>query len=345
MKKIVLLIISSMIAVVGTAGEDVPQRYLWPSDYMADPAAHVFDGKIYIYPSHDWDSPIKDGTDGNHFDMKDYHVLSIDGDPMDGIVTDHGCVLSLEQVPWAEKQLWAADAVKRDGVYYLYFTARARDGRFKLGVATSTSPTGPFMAQPEPIAGSYSIDPAVFEWEGSYYIYFGGLSGGQLQNYPENTFVEGLDRPAKGEPAVLPRVARLSDNMISLAEEPRQLMITDADGNPFKEGDPHRFFEASWMHSYNGLLYFSYSTGDSHLLCYGIGNNPYGPFKFTGEILTPVKGWTTHHSIINFNNQWWLFYHDSAISGQSRLRSTKVSPLTHRPDGTIVTINGISGEK
>ena len=28
-------------------------RYLVPRDYMADPAVHVFDGKLYIYPSHD----------------------------------------------------------------------------------------------------------------------------------------------------------------------------------------------------------------------------------------------------------------------------------------------------
>lgn len=184
MKKLTALSASVLIALFAEAQEKVPERYIWPDDYMADPAAHVFDGKIYIYPSHDWDSPVTDGTDGNHFDMKDYHVLSIDGNPMTGNVTDHGVVLSLEQVPWAERQLWAADAVERDGKYYLYFTARAHDGLFKLGVATSDSPTGPFKAAPEPISGTYSIDPAVFEYGGRYYIYFGGLSGGQLQNYP-----------------------------------------------------------------------------------------------------------------------------------------------------------------
>lgn len=31
-------------------------RYLFPQDYMADPAAHVFGDRLYIYPSHDWDS-------------------------------------------------------------------------------------------------------------------------------------------------------------------------------------------------------------------------------------------------------------------------------------------------
>lgn len=340
MKKYTALSSCLLIAFAAFAQEKVSERYIWPGDYMADPAAHVFNGKIYIYPSHDWDSPVTDGTDGNHFDMKDYHVLSIDGDPMTGRVTDHGVALSLEQVPWAQKQLWAADAVERDGKYYFYFTAKAHDGLFKLGVATSDSPTGPFVAAPEPIAGSYSIDPAVFEFDGNYYIYFGGLSGGQLQNYPDNNYVAGLERPAKGSPALLPRVARLSDDMMSLAEEPRKLMIVDAEGKPFNEGDPHRFFEASWMHAHDGRLYFSYSTGDSHLLCYSIGDNPYGPFTYGGEIMTPVKGWTTHHSIVNYDGDWWIFYHDSANSGKSRLRSTKVSPLKHRSDGSIVTIDG-----
>ena len=32
----------------------VQKRYLLPADYMADPSVHVFDGKIHIYPSHDW---------------------------------------------------------------------------------------------------------------------------------------------------------------------------------------------------------------------------------------------------------------------------------------------------
>ncbi|MCH5347667.1 MAG: family 43 glycosylhydrolase [Muribaculaceae bacterium] len=315
-------------------------RYLWPDDYMADPAAHVFNGKIYIYPSHDWDSPVTDGTDGNHFDMRDYHVLSIDGDPMTGKVTDHGCVMSLEQVPWAERQLWATDCVERDGIYYLYFTARAKDGLFKIGVATATAPEGPFTPQAEPIAGTYSIDPAVFNHDGNFYIYFGGLGGGQLQNYPDNEFIADRDRPAKGETAMMPRVARLSDDMLSLAEAPRPLEIVDAEGQPLAEGNPHRFYEASWMHENDGRLYFSYSTGDSHLLCYAIGDSPYGPFTYTGEIMTPVKGWTTHHSIVNHDGDWWIFYHDSANSGKSRLRSTKVSPLTHRPDGTIVTIAG-----
>ena len=73
---------------------------------------------------------------------------------------------------------------------------------------------------------------------------------------------------------------------------------------PLLAGDNiRRFFEASWMHKYNGKYYFSYSTGDTHFICYAIGDNPYGPFIYQGRILNPVVGWTTHHSICSFNGQ------------------------------------------
>src|ERR1700750_3096313 len=56
--------------------------------YTADPSAHVFEGKIYIYPSHDIESGVPQDDLGSHFNMKDYHVLSMDS--VGGKVTDHG---------------------------------------------------------------------------------------------------------------------------------------------------------------------------------------------------------------------------------------------------------------
>ena len=334
-----------MMSVSATAGGEAPVkspgRYLFPSDYMADPSAHVFDGKIYIYPSHDWDSPVNDAADGNHFDMKDYHVFSIDGDFLTGNVVDHGVIFSVDDVPWASRQLWAADAACKDGKYYHYFTARDKEGVFRIGVAVADSPVGPFKVHPLPIAGTYSIDPAVYEENGEYFIYFGGLGGGQLQKYRDNVYDADADLPAKNEPSLPPRVARLADDMVTLAEDPKPVMILDAAGNPLAEGDKHRFYEASWLHKYIGKYYFSYSTGNSHTLSYAIGDSPYGPFTYSGEILTPVVGWTTHHSVLEHDGKWWLVCHDSQPSGGlSRLRSMKVFPLSYRADGTIVTIDG-----
>ena len=93
------------------------------------------------------------------------------------------------------------------------------------------------------------------------------------------------------------------------------------------------------MHKYNGKYYFSYSTGDSHLLCYAIGDNPYGPFTYQGVILEPVVGWTTHHCIVEFKGQWYLLHHDCVPSNDvTHLRSLKAMSLHYNPDGTIQTM-------
>lgn len=316
------------------------KRYLFPADYMADPSVHVYNGRIYIYPSHDWDCGQTENDNGDQYLMKDYHVLSTD-DPMNGEVTDHGRVLALEDIPWAGRQLWDNDCAEKDGKYYMYFPMKDRNDIFRIGVAVADCPEGPFVPQPDPIRGSYSMDIAVLKEDDGYYLYFGGIWGGQLQRYKDNKALESAYLPEGDEPALPSRVAKLTDDMLQFAEEPKPVLIVDEDGNPLKANDPHRFFEASWVHKYNGKYYFSYSTGDSHLLCYAIGDNPYGPFTYKGVILTPVVGWTTHHSIIEYKGKWYLFHHDSAPSGgTSWLRSLKVCEITYNEDGTINTIDG-----
>lgn len=317
-------------------------RYLVKDLYTADPSAHVFNDKIYIYPSHDIDAGIPENDNGDHFDMRDYHVFSMDS--IDGEVTDHGVVLDIKNIPWAGRQLWAPDAAYKNGKYYLYFPLKDKTDIFRIGVAISDKPEGPFIPQSDPIKGSYSIDPAVFDnGDGNFYMYFGGLWGGQLQRYRNNKAIECGHEPKEDEPALCAKVVKLSDDMLNFAEEPRDVIILDENGEPLKAGDhDRRFFEASWMHKYNGKYYFSYSTGDTHLLCYAIGDNPYGPFTYKGVILTPVVGWTTHHSIAEFQRKWYLFHHDSVPSGgKTWLRSMKVTELEYNPDGTIKTINGM----
>jgi len=320
-------------------------RYLFPDDYMADPAVHIFNGKLFIYPSHDRESGIGENDNGDHFDMKDYHAFSLE-DPDNGQVKDHGVILDVKDIPWAGRQLWDSDVACKNGKYYLYFSLKDKNDVFRLGVAIADRPEGPFKAQGDPIRGSYSIDPCVFEENGEYYIYFGGLWGGQLQRYKDNKALEtGGTFPEKTEPAICARVAKLSADMLQFAEEPRPVVILGKDGKPLTAGENEkRFFEASWMHKYNGKYYFSYSTGDTHFLCYATGDNPYGPFTYQGVILTPVVGWTSHHAIVEYKGKWYLFHHDSVPSGgRTWLRSLKVTELKYNPDGTIQTINGGGG--
>lgn len=322
------------------------KRYLFPEDYMADPSVHVFNGRIYIYPSHDIQAENVENDNGDQYVMRDMHVLSIDGDPMTGLVTDHGKALDIDDIPWAGRQLWDCDRAEKDGKYYLYFPLKDRNDIFRMGVAVADRPEGPFIPQPDPIRGSYSIDICVLhDDDGEYYLYFGGLWGGQIQRYRDNKALESAILPEGSEPSLPSRCVRLSKDMLQFDEEPRPVQVVDENGLPLRADDPHRFFEASWVHKYNGKYYFSYSTGDSHLLCYAVGDNPYGPFVYQGVILTPVVGWTTHHSIIEWKGKWYLFHHDAAPSGgRSWLRSLKVCELVHDADGKIQTIEGLDNE-
>ncbi len=319
-------------------------RYLVPHMYTADPSVHVYNDVLYIYPSHDVDAGIPENDNGDHFDMRDYHVFSMED--VDGEVTDHGIALDVADVPWADRQMWDCDCASKDGKYYLYFPAKDPEGVFRIGVAISDKPEGPFSPLDKPIDGSYSIDPCVFCDDGIYYMYFGGIWGGQLQNYRDNKTIEEGHEPEDGEPALSPRIVRLSDDMLEFGEEPREVILLDENGERLKAGDyERRFFEASWMHVYQGKYYFSYSTGNTQKLCYAVGDNPYGPFTYKGVILTPVVGWTTHHSIVEFRGKWYLFHHDCVPSGgKTWLRSLKVLEMEYDPDGTIRTMDG-GGER
>lgn len=310
--------------------------------YTADPSAHVFNGEIYIYPSHDIDAGIKEDDEGAHFAMRDYHILSMDS--INGKVTDHGVGLDIKDISWAGRQLWAPDAAYKNGTYYLYFPVKDKKDVFRMGVATSKSPSGPFKAEPTPIEGSYSIDPAVFtDTDGKTYMYFGGIWGGQLQRWSSGKYDANGSKTDLGkdkEPALSAKVARLSNDMLHFDEVAKDVKIIDKEGKPLLTSDhDRRFFEGSWMHKYNGKYYFSYSTGDTHFLAYAIGDSPYGPFTYQGNMMTPVKGWTTHHSIVEFKGKWYIFYHDTELSGKTHLRNVKVTELTHNADGTIALIN------
>ena len=304
--------------------------------YTADPSAHVFHGRIYLYPSHDRETTITANDNGDQYDMADYHVFSLPSPG--GTVTDHGVALALEDIPWAARQLWAPDAAVRNDTYYLYFPARDRQGIFRIGVAVSLVPEGPFTADPEPIAGSYSIDPCCFiDDDGQAYLYFGGLWGGQLQCWETGSFDPGGTEPTGATSALRPRVVHLAGDMRSFEGEILPVSILDSEGQLLRADDhERRFFEAAWVHKRNGLYYFSYSTGDTHFLVYATSDSPLGPFTYRGRILEPVIGWTTHHSIVEFRGKWYLFCHDASLSGGlSHLRCVKVMEITYSADGAI----------
>jgi hypothetical protein len=310
---------------------DVPLHAPLVTDiYAADPSAHVFEGVLYIYVSHDRDFAMGD------FNMVDHHLLSLDERSE---FVDLGEILNVDQVPWATEKMWAPDAAFKDGTYYFYFPAKDDSGVFRIGVATGPSPTGPFTPEPQPIPGSYSIDPAVFiDDDGQAYMYFGGLWGGQLECWKTGTYNAACPWQNGSEPALGPRVVRLTDDMTRFDGAVTEIDIVDQSGTPLLASDEsRRYFEGVWMHKLGDTYYLSYSTGTTHLIVYATGSDPMGPFTYGGVVIPNLdSGWTTHHSIVEFQDRWYLFFHDASCSGGIiERRCVKVEELHYDQSGEI----------
>jgi endo-1,4-beta-D-glucanase Y len=271
--------------------------------FSADPTAKVFEGKVYVYPSHDIPSPIERLKEW--FCMADYHVFSSEN------LTDwkdHGVIVSQERVPWVQPgsySMWAPDCVYKDGKYYFYFPSapRGEEKGFAVGVAIADKPDGPFMPQMQPIKGVNGIDPCVLvDTDGQSYIYWAG--GGMS-------------------------VAKLKDNMTELASEPVKI-----------SGLPDGFKEGPFVFKRQGKYYFTFPwvKDKTETLAYCMGDSPTGPFEFKGIIMdeSPTGCWTNHHSIVEYKEQWYLFYHHNDYSPDfDKNRSVRVDSLSFNADGTI----------
>ena len=272
--------------------------------FTADPTARVFNGKMYLYPSHDIPSPVERLKEW--FCMGDYHVFSSEN-LTDW--TDHGVIIDQNDVPWVQPDsysMWAPDCVYKDGTYYFYFPSTPKgEGRrgFAVGVATGKHPEGPFTPLEQPIEGVSGIDPCVmFDTEGKAYLFW---SGGGI------------------------RMARLKDNMTELNSEPQTV-----------KGLPEGFKEGPFAFERNGKYYltFPWVEDKTETLAYAMSDQPMGPYTFKGKIMeqSPTGCWTNHHSIVEYNGQWYLFYHHNDYSPEfDKRRSTRIDSLSFNDDGTI----------
>lgn len=284
----------------------VAQNPLIMNQFTADPSARVFNGKVYLYPSHDILATPGHGKVG-WFCMQDYHVFS-STNLSDW--TDHGVIVSQTKVAWADStaySMWAPDCIERAGKYYFYFPTAAKPGGargFSVGVAIADDPSGPFVPEPMPIAGIHGIDPNVqIDKDGQGYIYWaqGNLYG-----------------------------AKLKANMLELASEPVKL-----------EGLPDKGLkEGPYLFERNGIYYMTYPHVADKIerLEYATSNNPLGPFKYAGVLMDESASgcWTNHQSVIEFKNQWYLFYHNDDLSPNfDKNRSVRADSLFFNKDGTI----------
>ena len=273
--------------------------------YTADPTARVFDGKLYVYPSHDIPGCDEEKGEGNNgFCMPDYHMFTTDD-----LVNwqDLGVIVDQNTVPWVENNsfgMWAPDCVEKDGTYYFYFPGRPADKSAfrRIGVATATSPTGPFSPEVSYINGISGIDPGVFiNTDGKAYMYY--AQGGQI------------------------KMVALKDNMKEITGP-----ITTF---PFPEG----YKEGPFVFKKDGLIYLTFARvipGSNYELVYATGTDPKGPFTYRGSYMPNIGIGTNHGSIVQYKNKWYAFYHHWSLSGNNRLRSIRAEEIEFNPDGTIL---------
>jgi arabinoxylan arabinofuranohydrolase len=292
------------------------QNPIVQTNYTADPAPMVYNGKLYLYTSHDEDN-------STWFVMNNWKLYTTE-DMVNW--TDHGIVASYKIFDWAIGDAWAIQVVERNGKFYLYAPVKSRDKRRSaIGVAVADSPYGPFhdpLGKPLVSASDGDIDPTVFiDSDGQAYLYWGN---------PDNYY------------------AKLNDDMISLKGEPIATPMTiesfgKREGN---ERRPTLYEEGPWLYKRNNLYYLLWAGGPiPEHIGYSISNSPTGSWKNSGTLMpTEGKSFTNHPGMVDFKGKTYLFYHNGALPGGSGFnRSVCVDEAAFNKDGTIKPMKMTAG--
>lgn len=296
--------------------------------FTADPSARVFNGRLYVYASHDISPASNCGR------MDQYHIFST-SDMKQWV--DHGEILAAKDVPWGRPEggyMWAPDCIYRNGKYYFYYPHPSGPGdtwnkTWKIGVAVSDRPDGGFDPRPEAagVAGFKGyiegmepfIDPCVFiDDDGQAYIYQGG--GGQCFG------------------------GKLKENMVELDGSMQRMVDTKGSKRKFRgvEYDGLEIFhEGTWVFKRKDIYYLT-APDDHHLkdggnqLVYYTSKSPLGPWSYGGVYLEPTGCGTSHGSVVEFKGQWYAFYHNCRLSGgDASNRSICVDKLEFGKDGSM----------
>ena len=270
-----------------------------PGLNIADPTTRVWkDGKLYLYGSRD--------ESLNYYGSYDHWVLST-SDLLNWEFTPNAFASKgpFDQVPFNDDMLYAPDCMYKNGMYYLYF---CQPGGLE-GVATSTSPTGPFTNPKELyLKKKNQIDPAVFiDDDGQAYY-----TWGQFQA----------------------KIAKLKPNMT-------EIDTTSIVENVITEKE-HFFHEGNYMVKRNGIYYMVYADmsrkGMPTCIGYATSKSPMGPYKYGGVIIDndgcDPNNWNNHGSIVEFKGQWYVFYHRTT-HGVVNARKACIEPIYFNEDGSI----------
>ena len=321
--------------------------YLPLDEYVPDGEPHLFDGRVYIYGSHDL-------AGGEAYCLGDYVTWSAPENDL----TDwryEGVIYRKDQDPSNKemhREIWAPDVAKgTDGKYYLFYCLAFYP---EIGVAVSDSPAGPFefyghIHYPENIKNGKTLsehlpfEPAVLvDDDGKVFLYYGFSPAVPLKKEGEDGDIEGAEKLEFSEGAM---VAELESDMLTLKEEPHMMIPGGLkEGGTSFEG--HGFFEASSMRKVGEKYYFVYSSKLSHELCYAVSDYPDREFTFGGTLISNgdigyegnqephnMMG-NNHGGMVKANGQWYIFYHRQTHGTESS-RQGCAEKITIQEDGSI----------
>ncbi len=326
--------------------------YLPPWEFVPDGEPHVFDGRVYVYGSHD-------RRNGTSFCEDDYVVWSaptddlgnwrcegvsyrrtqdpLNGAPYDGELPKIDLPIGTEEAP---RLLYAPDVARGpDDRYYLYYSL---DFTNVISVAVSDSPAGPFQFLDFvrtadgriPDVGRW-FDPAILSEESGNYLYYGFAP---MFRFPG---MEGAVFPGA-------QMVRLADDMHTVISEP----VCVANGVDTAKGtgyEAHPFFEASSIRKIGDWYYFVYSSLQGNELCYGMAKSPAGPFTYKGVIVSNgdlgyrgnelAVNYTgnNHGGLAEIGDEVYIFWHRQT-HGTGFCRQGCADRVHIRPDGTIPQI-------
>ncbi len=289
-------------------------------------------GKYYIYPTSDGFT----GWSGYYF-----KVFS-----SDNLVDwkDEGKILDMKagDVAWADGSAWAPTIVEKkvgdDYKYYYYFSGNyVAGGGKQIGVAVADDPTGPFVAEKEPMikespeGWGQQIDPCAFidPVSGKSYIYWGN---GYLA------------------------AAELNDDMVSVKSKSIKVLTPKGGTN-----DDYGFREGVYVIYRDGTYYFMWSVDDTgspnYHVAYGTAKSPMGPIKVAKNPIVILQDaangiyGTGHHSVVQVpgKDEWYIVYHrinaKHLHDGPGYHREVCIDKLEFNEDGTIKqvmpTVKGI----
>ena len=319
--------------------------YLPSWEYIPDGEPYVFDGRVYVYGSHD-------RFNGHVFCFNDYICWSA---PVDDLADwrYEGVIYKKTQDPRnadGHSCLYAPDVtVGPDGRYYLFYVL---DHEHVVSVAVSDKPAGPYdfygfvHYKDGTLLGDRADDDPQFD---------PGLLTEGDRTYLYTGFCGPWDKVRCGAMCTV-----LGPDMLTIEEDPI-FIAPPAQRSAGSGFEGHEFFEAPSMRVRDGIYYFIYSSVVMHELCYATSTSPKGPFTYGGVLISNVDkgidtykpadkpmnyGANNHGSIVQILDKWYIFYHRHT-NGHVFSRQDCAEEIHFTADGKIpqveITSCGLNG--